>query len=206
MLMRGPGLPAGKRVKAFTQSPDVAPTVTDWLGIGVHPSHTGKSLLPLVRGEVDKLRDFAVSGWFNRSWAIFTEDNSYIHWRKPDDKGTDGVGFYAAGMIPFYVLLGRMGGGGISAILETRTDTSGLKEAAVSQVAVERQLWKQSAAIQQDIWTSTAADAVHAPRTDELYDRKADPFQLKDIAGKDPKKAAELYSTLAAFMDGLRKT
>ena len=39
MIMRGPGLPAGKRVKGFTQSCDVAPTVTDWLGIGVHPEH-----------------------------------------------------------------------------------------------------------------------------------------------------------------------
>ena len=37
-----------KRVKGFTQSCDVAPTVTDWLGLGVHPLHQGKSLLPLA--------------------------------------------------------------------------------------------------------------------------------------------------------------
>ena len=49
-LMRGPGLPKGKRLKGFVQSCDVAPTVVDWLGIGVHPSMQGRTLLPLARG------------------------------------------------------------------------------------------------------------------------------------------------------------
>jgi len=86
MVMRGPGLPAGKRVKGFTQSCDVAPTVTEWLGIGVHPEMQGKSLLPLAKGEVDKLRDFAIAGYFRYSASLITEDWSFIHWLRPDEK------------------------------------------------------------------------------------------------------------------------
>ncbi|EFK05313.1 conserved domain protein [delta proteobacterium NaphS2] len=70
MIIKGPGLPAGKRVKGFTQSCDVAQTVTDWLGIGVHPTHQGKSLLPLAKGEVDKVRDFAITGYHRYSASI----------------------------------------------------------------------------------------------------------------------------------------
>ena len=33
MMLRAPGLPAGKRIKSFVQSVDVAPTVCEWLGI-----------------------------------------------------------------------------------------------------------------------------------------------------------------------------
>jgi len=35
-MMRGPGLSSGKRIVSFVQSCDVAPTVVDWPGIGVH--------------------------------------------------------------------------------------------------------------------------------------------------------------------------
>ena len=54
MIMRGPGLPRNRRVRGFVQSCDVAPTVVDWLGIGVHPSMQGHSLLPLAKGDVEK--------------------------------------------------------------------------------------------------------------------------------------------------------
>ena len=40
-ILKAPGVPAGKRVKSFVQSCDVAPTVLDALGIGVPPLHAG---------------------------------------------------------------------------------------------------------------------------------------------------------------------
>lgn len=86
MMMRAPGLPAGKRIKSFVQSVDVAPTVCEWLGIGVHPDMQGKSLLALARGEVDKVRDFAIAGYYRYSWSIITDEWSYIHWIKEDEK------------------------------------------------------------------------------------------------------------------------
>ena len=67
MMLKGPGLP-NQRSKAFVQSCDVAPTVCDFLGMGVHHFHQGQSLLPLARGEVDKVRDFAMAGYYQYSW------------------------------------------------------------------------------------------------------------------------------------------
>ena len=83
MIMRGPGLPRNRRVRGFVQSCDVAPTVVDWLGIGVHPSMQGHSLLPLAKGDVEKVREFAIAGYFRYSWSIITEDLSLIHISEP---------------------------------------------------------------------------------------------------------------------------
>jgi len=86
MISRGPGLPRGTRVSGFVQSCDVAPTVVDWLGIGVHPWMQGKSLLPLAKGEVEALRDFAVAGYFRYAWSIITPEWSFIHWLRDEEK------------------------------------------------------------------------------------------------------------------------
>lgn len=37
----------------------------------------GQSLLPMVRGDVEKIRDFAIAGYFGISWSIITEDHTY---------------------------------------------------------------------------------------------------------------------------------
>ena len=34
----------------------------------------GKSLVPLIHGEVDRLRDCAIAGYYNFSWSIITDD------------------------------------------------------------------------------------------------------------------------------------
>ncbi len=86
VMLRYPGCPAGTRIKAFTSDVDVAPTVCDWLGIGVHPSMQGKSLLPLIKGEVDSLRDYAIAGFYSAGWSIYTKDWSYVHWPVRDSK------------------------------------------------------------------------------------------------------------------------
>ena len=62
MIMRGPGFAGGKVVDAPVSHLDVFPTLCDLAG-AEHPDWLqGSSLMPLVRGEVDRLHD-----------AIFTE-------------------------------------------------------------------------------------------------------------------------------------
>ena len=80
-----PGLPATarERLRPVLRR---GPTVVDWLGIGVHPSMQGHSLLPLAKGDVEKVREFAIAGYFRYSWSIITEDWSFIHWLKDDEK------------------------------------------------------------------------------------------------------------------------
>ncbi len=51
----------GGRVAALTQPVDLVPTLAEWLGVSAAPAH-GRSLLPLVRGEADEIRPYAVSG------------------------------------------------------------------------------------------------------------------------------------------------
>jgi len=56
----------------------------------------------------------------------------------------------------------------------------------------------------EDQWTCTPGSVAAVPERDQLFDRKADPFQLNNIAGKDPKKASQLFETLREFMAELR--
>ncbi len=84
LMIRCPGVEPG-RVSALVQSVDLAPTILDYLGVSQGTERMqGKSLLPLMRGEVQKLRDLAIAGYYNFSWSIITEEWSYIHWL--DDK------------------------------------------------------------------------------------------------------------------------
>ena len=56
----------GRRVKQLAQFPDVLPTLMDAAGLGNNaPALHGKSLLPLVRGNVDSIRKATISGYHN---------------------------------------------------------------------------------------------------------------------------------------------
>jgi arylsulfatase A-like enzyme len=73
LVMRYPrGLPADKRVTAIVDEIDVMPTVCDLAGIELPPETDayskieGRSLVPLARGEVERVREFsfAENTWF----------------------------------------------------------------------------------------------------------------------------------------------
>jgi arylsulfatase A-like enzyme len=62
LLMRLPNAAeAGQRVAALTQPVDLLPTFLETLGQPIPPLH-GKSLWPLIRGEVETIRPYAVAG------------------------------------------------------------------------------------------------------------------------------------------------
>jgi hypothetical protein len=42
------------------------------------------------------------------------------------------------------------------------------------------------------------------PERDELYDRRTDPFQLKNIASENPETAMAMFDQLRLFMAELR--
>jgi arylsulfatase A-like enzyme len=192
MIMRGPGLPAGKRVQGFTQSCDVGPTVTDWLGIGVHPEMTGRSLLPLAKGEVDTIRDFAIAGYHKFSTAIYTKDWSYVHWRRPTDK-TEGIAVRSI-----------LGGEMAKAMRSVGASTERGYGKAISDAA--ERLQQHASLDGEDMWTCVPGSLAEVPQNDELYDRVADPCQLNDVAAQKPKMASELFATLRDFMAELRTT
>ncbi len=54
---------AGSRRQALTQSVDIAPTLTDWLGVETDYCHLeGQSLLPVIHGQVSSIREHAFLG------------------------------------------------------------------------------------------------------------------------------------------------
>jgi arylsulfatase A-like enzyme len=58
LVIRVPGVDAGRRIAALTQAVDLAPTLADWFHVPLVEVH-GRSLLPLVRGEIESIRPFA---------------------------------------------------------------------------------------------------------------------------------------------------
>jgi len=85
LLVRHPeGVARGKTLDAFAQTPDLMPTLLEALNVPIPEHVQGRSLLPLMRGEIDQRRDVAISGWHGGAQSIRDERWSFI-------KGTDGV-------------------------------------------------------------------------------------------------------------------
>ena len=89
-LLRHPeGIGRGKRVDSFIETCDMMPTILDFLGIAGPEDMHGRSLLPLVTGDEEKLRDYAYSCWYGKSWSIRSHDWSYILWLNADGRDAD---------------------------------------------------------------------------------------------------------------------
>ncbi|RLF09100.1 MAG: sulfatase [Thermoprotei archaeon] len=99
-IMKFPnGEVSGKRIKAFVQTPDLLPTVLDLLKLpekrsrwSVSPEVQGKSLIPIIRGEVEDIRDVAIAGHFGKSWSVRDEEFSLYLWPKWRTSYTFGIG------------------------------------------------------------------------------------------------------------------
>ena len=103
-IIRHPeGLGKGARIPAFVQPPDLMPTILDAAGIdsenigggwpnfeqrGTKLDLTGKSLGPVLSGISDSHRDFAVSAYHGRQWAIRTEAWTYL-WNIEGDRPSE---------------------------------------------------------------------------------------------------------------------
>jgi len=87
LIVRLPGsAEAGGHVSALTQSVDVLPTLLESFGLGSAAVH-GQSLFPLLRGQVDTVREYACAGLRvgeEREWAIRTPEWSYLSPQRPE--------------------------------------------------------------------------------------------------------------------------
>jgi arylsulfatase A-like enzyme len=85
-LVRLPGV-APRRSGALVHPGDLMPTILELAGIALPDRVQAISLLPLLRGEVEAVRDVAVSSWSFRHWSryrpstISTKEWSLVYWR-----------------------------------------------------------------------------------------------------------------------------
>lgn len=79
-IVRGPGLPAGRRVAGLAQNVDVLPTLLELLALKPATDVEGQSLAPLLRGAVDvSPRRFAFIEWQDIVYAVTDGRWKYIH-------------------------------------------------------------------------------------------------------------------------------
>jgi len=79
LIMRYPKkLPSGRAVESLVSLSDVTPTAFDILGLGLSLPVDGKSLMPLIRGEADSIRDHAYADVPPAGWQRLLSDHRRI--------------------------------------------------------------------------------------------------------------------------------
>jgi len=77
---------AGKRIKSLVENCDIPATILDTIGLKRETRYMhGKSLLPLIKGEVEKLKDYIITGYHaSMHRCVRTEEWSFIF--RPEGK------------------------------------------------------------------------------------------------------------------------
>lgn len=155
-------------------------------------------MLPWLGVEVEKVpRLRPLPGYHKYSWSIITEDWSYIHWLRDDERTVNDS-------------MRRIYGDGI---IEVSSDVKAvqddplwkIKEISNTALNEEQRKFQEAATLDgEDQWTCTPGSVASVPERDELYDRRKDPKQLHDVAAEHPDVAAELLQKLRLFIQELR--
>lgn len=75
LIIRHPeGIGAGKRFNAMVETTEIFPTILDFLKVRLPPKIHGQSLLPMMAGEVESIRDYAYMGHFKRNWRVSNQE------------------------------------------------------------------------------------------------------------------------------------
>jgi len=86
LMIRHPeGLGAGTRIDALCYNMDVMPTLLELVGVEAPEALEARSLVPLMRGETETLRDCVTSG-FN-AWVMY-RDEAYLMFQQFSGEGT----------------------------------------------------------------------------------------------------------------------
>lgn len=80
LMIRHPSGDGVERVDSFTQQTDLTATILDYLSIEKPANMTSESLLPLLLGREEKIREEAVCCHYNESVSIRHGDWKYIWW------------------------------------------------------------------------------------------------------------------------------
>lgn len=88
LIVHMPGdIRAGLRIEALTQNIDIMPTLLEYYGISQDSCRNrlhGKSWLPLIRGEINKLRDCVLYGYYGKQMNL--TDGCHTYFKAPNEK------------------------------------------------------------------------------------------------------------------------
>jgi arylsulfatase A-like enzyme len=107
LILKHPHFPKNKRVKSLVQHTDITPTILESLGIkNNHFGFDGKSLYPLIYGELDELRDFVFSeeAAMEQKKALRTHEYKYIYAYSEKDAMCKECGYIHGGIQELYDL------------------------------------------------------------------------------------------------------
>ncbi len=88
---------SGTRITALTQNIDLLPTLLDYFKIDPGCCHNklhGQSWMPLLTDEAEKIREYAIYGYFGRDVNI--TDGHYTYFRSACRESNDPLNFYTA--------------------------------------------------------------------------------------------------------------
>ncbi len=75
------GARGGERIDALTTTVDLYATILEWFGLEPPRPVHGRSLIPLLEGKVDRVRDYVLYGWWGR--GVNYTDGHYTYLRHP---------------------------------------------------------------------------------------------------------------------------
>jgi len=103
LIIVGPEVPRGVRVRHLAQHVDLLPTVLSLLGVKTNYSHDGLNLVELARGEVEPRESIlAVSSTANRRYAIVKEDYKLVYSPTLEDAMDKYSGIWLNSVIELY--------------------------------------------------------------------------------------------------------
>lgn len=83
LMVAGPGIAPGES-EALTTSVDIFATLADLFGLDVRQRTHGRSLLPLLSGETEQVRDYVLTGVWGREVQV--TDGKHLYARAPADE------------------------------------------------------------------------------------------------------------------------
>jgi arylsulfatase A-like enzyme len=182
LMVSWPGVPAGN-VSALTTSVDIHATLLELFGAKARHRTHGRSLAPLLRGETDRIRDWALAGYWGREVHVLDGQTKYA--RAP-----------AGANAPLSLFSNRWSTMPIHRLPDLRLpppdDRARLDRMPGSKIPVIRQPFGPGDML--PYW------ALGPFRGSHLYDLREDPAESRNLAGSPSEKRAEelLRAALAA--------
>ncbi len=202
LIVRGPGIKAGRIVDDFVNLMDLAPTFLEFGAVRPPEVMTGRSLVPVLRseqaGQVDPTRTWVVTGRERHVGsaregnlpyphrALRTKDFLYIRNFAPDRWPMGSPKFTARGDLPSYAEIEKT-----TYAVFADMDASPTKAWVVHHFDDPQYKW--------------VYDLTFGKRqAEELYDLAKDPEQIKNVAG-DPAYATSLAKMSAQLLATLKE-